>query len=76
MKRLDYSGLIWKAKNYVNIENKETFTIVDNFNNQLEDDDDVQNVYSNAKIDKKLKWIFNLILFAIDPGVNGACCIL
>ena len=28
--------------------------IVDNFNNQLEDDDDVQNVYSNAKIDKKL----------------------
>ena len=24
---------------------------------------------------KNLKWIFNLILFAIDPGVNGACCI-
>ena len=43
-----------EAKNYVNIENKEAFTIVDNFNNQLEDDDDVQNVYSNAKIDKKL----------------------
>ena len=33
---------------------KKHFTIVDNFNNQLEDDDDVQNVYSNAKIDKKL----------------------
>ena len=54
IKELEFSDLIWKAKNYVNIENKETFTIVDNFNNQLEDDDDVQNVYSNAKIDKKL----------------------
>ena len=54
IKELEFSDLIWKAKNYVNIENKEAFTIVDNFNNQLEDDDDVQNVYSNAKIDKKL----------------------
>ena len=54
IKALEFSDLIWKAKNYVNIENKEAFTIVDNFNNQLEDDDDVQNVYSNAKIDKKL----------------------
>ena len=54
VREVEFSDLIWKAKNYVNIENKETFTIVDNFNNQLEDDDDVQNVYSNAKIDKKL----------------------
>lgn len=50
-----YSGLIWRPKNFIKIENKEIFTILDNFNSQLEDDDDVQNIFSNAKIDKKLK---------------------
>ena len=50
----------------VNKENKEN--IVD-FLETLEEDDDVQNVYSNVNL-----MIFNDDYWNIDPGISGSIC--
>jgi transcriptional/translational regulatory protein YebC/TACO1 len=50
---LSFAGLIWNPLNKVNLD-KETFTKIVNFLEQIEDDDDVQNVFTNFEVDEKL----------------------
>ena len=50
---LSFAGLIWNPLSKVNLD-KETFTKVVNFLEQIEDDDDVQNVYTNFEVDEKI----------------------
>ena len=50
IKNLSFAGIIWKAKNIISID-KETFEKVLNFIDLLEDDEDVQNVYSNVNLE-------------------------
>ena len=53
IKELSFSGIIWKPKNIVSI-NKEMFEKIINFIDLLEDDEDVQNVYTNFDIDENI----------------------
>ena len=53
IKDLSFAGLIWNPLSKVNLD-KETFTKVINFLEQIEDDDDVQNVFTNFEVDEKL----------------------
>ena len=53
VKDLIFAGLIWNPLSKVNLD-KETFTKVINFLEQIEDDDDVQNVFTNFEVDEKL----------------------
>jgi YebC/PmpR family DNA-binding regulatory protein len=53
IKELSFSGIIWKPKNTVSI-NKEVFEKIINFIDLLEDDEDVQNVYTNFDIDENI----------------------
>ena len=53
VKDLSFAGLIWNPLSKVNLD-KETFTKVVNFLEQIEDDDDVQNVFTNFEVDEKL----------------------
>ena len=53
IKDLNFAGLIWNPLSKVNLE-KETFAKVVNFLDQIEDDDDVQNVFTNFEVDEKL----------------------
>ncbi|MEK0419685.1 MAG: hypothetical protein RIQ65_378, partial [Pseudomonadota bacterium] len=53
IKDLSFAGLIWYPLNKVNLD-KETFTKIVNFLEQIEDDDDVQNVFTNFEVDEKL----------------------
>jgi len=53
IKELSFSGIIWKPKNTVSI-NKEVFEKIVNFIDLLEDDEDVQNVYTNFDIDENI----------------------
>jgi len=53
IKDLSFAGLIWNSLSKVNLD-KETFTKVINFLEQIEDDDDVQNVFTNFEVDEKL----------------------
>ncbi|GDX37296.1 putative transcriptional regulatory protein [Candidatus Pelagibacterales bacterium] len=53
IKDLNFAGLIWNPLSKVNLD-KETFTKVVNFLDQIEDDDDVQNVFTNFEVDEKL----------------------
>ena len=50
---LSFSGIVWKPKNTTNID-KESFEKIINFIDSLEDDDDVQKVYSNFEVDQKI----------------------
>jgi len=50
---LSSSGIIWKPKNTTHID-KENFEKIINFIDALEDDDDVQKVYSNFEVDQKI----------------------
>lgn len=50
---LSFSGIIWKPKNTTHID-KENFEKIINFIDALEDDDDVQKVYSNFEVDQKI----------------------
>jgi YebC/PmpR family DNA-binding regulatory protein len=53
VKDLSFAGLIWNPLSKVNLD-KETFVKVVNFLEQIEDDDDVQNVFTNFEVDEKL----------------------
>ena len=53
IKDLSFAGLIWNPLSKVNLD-KETFTKVVNFLEQIEDDDDVQNVFTHFEVDEKL----------------------
>lgn len=53
IKDLSFAGIIWKAKNLVAI-NKETFEKIIDFIDLLEDDEDVQNVYTNFDVDEQI----------------------
>ena len=53
VKVLSFAGLIWNPLSKVNLD-KETFAKVVNFLDQIEDDDDVQNVFTNFEVDEKL----------------------
>ena len=53
IKDLSFAGIIWKAKNLVPI-NKEIFEKIIDFIDLLEDDEDVQNVYTNFDIDEQI----------------------
>ena len=53
IKDLNFAGLIWNPLSKVNLD-KETFAKVVNFLDQIEDDDDVQNVFTNFEVDEKL----------------------
>ena len=53
VKDLSFAGLIWNPLSKVNLD-KETFAKVVNFLDQIEDDDDVQNVFTNFEVDEKL----------------------
>ena len=53
IKDLSFAGLIWNPLSKVNLD-KETFTKIVNFLEQIEDDDDVQNVFTNFEVDEKL----------------------
>jgi len=53
IKDLSFAGIIWKAKNLVTI-NKETFEKIIDFIDLLEDDEDVQNVYTNFDVDEQI----------------------
>ncbi len=53
VKDLSFAGLIWNPLSKVNLD-KETFDKVVNFLEQIEDDDDVQNVFTNFEVDEKL----------------------
>jgi YebC/PmpR family DNA-binding regulatory protein len=53
IKDLSFVGLIWNPLSKVNLD-KETFSKVVNFLEQIEDDDDVQNVYTNFEVDEKI----------------------
>jgi YebC/PmpR family DNA-binding regulatory protein len=52
-KDLSFAGLIWNPLNKVNLD-KVTFTKIINFLEQIEDDDDVQNVFTNFEVDEKV----------------------
>ena len=51
IKDLSFAGIIWKAKNTVSID-KVHFEKIIHFIDLLEDDEDVQNVYTNFDIDE------------------------
>jgi YebC/PmpR family DNA-binding regulatory protein len=53
VKDLSFAGLIWNPLSKVNLD-IETFDKVVNFLEQIEDDDDVQNVFTNFEVDEKL----------------------
>ncbi len=53
IKDLNFAGLIWNPLSKVNLD-KETFAKVVNFLDQIEDDDDVQNVFTNFEVEEKL----------------------
>lgn len=53
IKELSFSGIIWKPKNTVSI-NKEVFEKIIQFIDLLEDDEDVQNVYTNFDINENI----------------------
>ncbi|MEY4343996.1 MAG: hypothetical protein RI970_690 [Pseudomonadota bacterium] len=53
IKDLSFAGLVWNPLSKVNLD-KETFTKVINFLEQIEDDDDVQNFFTNFEVDEKL----------------------
>jgi YebC/PmpR family DNA-binding regulatory protein len=53
IKDLSFAGLIWNPLSKVNLD-KGAFTKVVNFLEQIEDDDDVQNVFTNFEVDEKL----------------------
>jgi YebC/PmpR family DNA-binding regulatory protein len=53
VKDLSFAGLIWNPLSKVNLD-KETFDKVVNFLEQIEDDDDVQNVFTNFEVDENL----------------------
>jgi YebC/PmpR family DNA-binding regulatory protein len=53
IKDLSFAGLIWNPLSKINLD-KEAFTKVVNFLEQIEDDDDVQNVFTNFEVDEKL----------------------
>ncbi len=53
IKDLSFAGLIWNPLSKVNLD-KEAFNKVVNFLEQIEDDDDVQNVFTNFEVDEKL----------------------
>ena len=53
VKDLSFAGLIWNPLSKVNLD-KETFDKVVNFLEQIEDDDDVQNVFTKFEVDEKL----------------------
>ena len=53
IKDLSFAGLIWNPLSKVNLD-KEAFAKVVNFLEQIEDDDDVQNVFTNFEVDEKL----------------------
>ena len=53
IKDLNFAGLIWNPLSKVNLD-KEAFAKVVNFLEQIEDDDDVQNVFTNFEVDEKL----------------------
>ena len=53
IKDLSFAGIIWKPKNTVPI-NKETFEKIIDFIDLIEDDEDVQNVYTNFDVDEKI----------------------
>jgi YebC/PmpR family DNA-binding regulatory protein len=53
IKDLNFAGLVWSPLSKVNLD-KETFAKVVNFLDQIEDDDDVQNVFTNFEVDEKL----------------------
>ena len=53
IKDLNFAGLVWNPLSKVNLD-KETFAKVVNFLDQIEDDDAVQNVFTNFEVDEKL----------------------
>ena len=53
IKDLSFVGLVWNPLIKVNLD-KETFSKIINFLEQIEDDDDVQNVYTNFEVDEKI----------------------
>ncbi len=52
-KETSFSGLVWNPISKVYLD-KDTFSKLANFLEQLEDDDDVQNVYTNFEVDEKV----------------------
>lgn len=52
-KELSFSGVVWKPKVLVSV-NKEVFKSIINLIELIEDDDDVQKVYSNFEIDDQI----------------------
>jgi YebC/PmpR family DNA-binding regulatory protein len=53
IKDFSFAGLVWNPLSKVNLD-KETFSKIINFLEQIEDDDDVQNVYTNFEVDEKI----------------------
>ena len=53
IKDLSYAGIVWRATNTISI-NKETFKKVLSFIDLLEDDEDVQNIYTNVDIENNI----------------------
>ena len=53
IKDLSFAGIVWKPKNTVPV-NKETFEKIIDFIDLIEDDEDVQNVYTNFDVDEKI----------------------
>ena len=51
--KLSFSGIIYNPKNTIKV-NKSGFKKIINFIETLEDDDDVQHVYSNFEVDQKI----------------------
>ena len=53
IKDLSFSGIVWKPKNIISV-NKEIFEKIITFIDLLEDDEDVQNVYTNFDVDENI----------------------
>ena len=53
--------------NLVSLNNENKDNII-KFLESLDDDDDVQNIFTNAKFEN---W---MLIISIDPGINGAIC--
>ena len=58
----------WIPLNSIKISKDKNEDLI-NFFESLEEDDDVQNIYSNAEFIK-----INMLIIGIDPGISGSIC--
>ena len=71
MRNFRYSAIEWRALNYLNLNNEQSKKIIEIFN-MLEELDDVQNVFTNANLEK----LNSMKIIGIDPGLSGAIAVL